>query len=75
MPTSITLNKNIEKIVIGLKKLDAQDQQSILAQINATLMLKKGIPKFANPSKGLKPLTMAQIDCIKHKSRHQKTNA
>jgi hypothetical protein len=34
-------------------------------------MLKKGIPKFANPPKGVKPLTMAQIDSIKHKSRKQ----
>jgi hypothetical protein len=75
MPTTATLNKDIEKIVAGLKKLDTQDQQSILAQINATLMLKKGIPKFANPPKGLKPLTMAQIDSIKHKSRKQKANA
>lgn len=75
MPTTTTLNKNIEKIVAGLKKLDTQDQQSILAQINATLLLKKGVPKFANPPKGLKPLTMAQIDSIKHKSRKQITNA
>jgi hypothetical protein len=75
MPTTTTLNKDIEKIVAGLKKLDTQDQQSILAQINATVMLKKGIPKFANPPKGLKSPTMAQIDSIKHKSRKQKTNA
>ena len=74
MPTA-TLNKNIEKIVAGLKKLDTQDQQSILAQINATLMLKKSVPNFANPPKGLKPLTMAQIDSIKHKVRKQKINA
>jgi hypothetical protein len=75
MPTTTTLNKDIEKIVAGLKKLDTQDQQSILAQINATVMLKEGIPKFTNPPKGLKPPTMAQIDSIKHKSRKQKTNA
>ncbi len=69
MPVKTTLNKNIEKIVAGLKKLDAQDQQSILAQINATLMLKRGVPNFANPPKGLKLLTMAQINSIKHKAR------
>ncbi len=74
MPTT-TLNKNIEKIVAGLKKLDKEDQQAILAQINATLMLKKGVPNFANPPKGLKPLTMVQIDSIKHKARKQKINA
>lgn len=74
MPTTI-VNTSIDKIVAGLKKLDAQDQQSILAQINATLLLKKGIPKLANPPKGLKTLTMAQIDSIKHKSRKKKVNA
>jgi hypothetical protein len=59
----------LKKIVVGLKKLDNQDQQSVLAQINATLLLKKGVPNFANPPKGLKPLTMAQIDSIKHRAR------
>lgn len=72
---NITLNTNIDKIIAGLKKLDLQDQQFILAQINATIMLKKGIPKFANPPKSLKPLTITQIDSIKHKSRKQKLNA
>ncbi len=75
MPTDTILNKNLEKIISGLKKLDVKYQQSILAQINATLLLKKGIPKFSNPSKSVKPLTMAQIDSIKHKSRKQKANA
>jgi hypothetical protein len=65
-----TRNKvdNIKGIIAGLKKLNSQEQQSILAQINATIMLKKGIPTIAKTT-GLKPLTMAQIDSIKHKSR------
>ncbi len=68
MQTSITIDENLKAIVAGLKKLNNQEQQSIFAQINATLMLKKGIPKIANTD-GVKPLTMAQIDSIKHKSR------
>ncbi len=68
MQTSIKVDENLKAIVTGLKKLNNQEQRSILAQINATLMLKKGIPKIANID-GLKPLTMAQIDSIKHKSR------
>ena len=75
MQSTNSLNKNIEKIIAGLKKLDMQEQQSILAQINATVILKKGVPKFATLPKDLKPLTMAQIDSIKHKSRKQKVNA
>lgn len=34
-------NKNIQKIVRGLNKLDDREQRSILAQINATILLKK----------------------------------
>lgn len=75
MPTTSSQNKDIEKIIAGLKKLDTQEQQSILAQINATVMLKNGVPKFATLPKGLKPLTMAQIDSIKHKARKEKVHA
>jgi hypothetical protein len=68
MQTSINVDDNLKGIISGLKKLNSQEQQSILVQINATIMLKKGIPTIAK-TKGLKPLTMAQIDSIKHKSR------
>lgn len=68
MQTSINVDDNLKGILAGLKKLNSQEQQSILAQINATIMLKKGIPTIAKTT-GLKPLTMAQIDSIKHKSR------
>ena len=62
-------NKNIQKIVRGLNKLDDQEQRSILAQINATILLKKGVPIFTNPPKGLKTPTLSQIDKIKHQAR------
>ena len=69
MSASIIENKNIQKIISGLNKLDDQDQLSILAQINATLLLKKGVSSFTNPPKGLKPSTLSQIDKIKHQAR------
>jgi hypothetical protein len=75
MSTTKILNNDIEKIIAGLKKLNKEEQQSILAQINATLILRKGVPNFANPPKNLKSLTMAQIDSIKHKSRNKKVHA
>ncbi len=75
MTYTLTSKKNIVKIAARLEKLDMQEQQSILAQINATIILKKGIPKIANPAKDLKPLTMAQIDAIKHKARKLKPHA
>ena len=69
MSAAIIENKNIQKIISGFKKLDDQEQLSILAQINATLLLNKGIPSFTNPRKGLKPPTLSQIDNIKHRAR------
>jgi hypothetical protein len=68
MQATINSEENLKGIIAGLKKLNKEEQQSILAQINATIMLKKGIPNIAKTN-GIKPLTMAQIDSIKHKSR------
>ena len=69
MSAAIIENKNIQKIVSGLYKLDDQEQLSILAQINATILLKKGVPSFTKPPKGLKPPALSQIDKIKHQAR------
>ena len=69
MSAAIIKNKNIQKIISALNKLDDQEQLSILAQINATLLLKKGVSSFTNPPKGLKPPTLSQIDNIKHRAR------
>ena len=75
MPATITANKNISKIINSLEKLNDEEQLSILAQINATIILKKGVPFFTNPPKGLKPPTLSQIDNIKHKIRKEKVHA
>ena len=64
-------NTTIEKIVDAVEKLSSQEQRALLAQVNATVLLKKGVPKISNPPKSLKPLTMTQIDRIKHKVRKQ----
>jgi len=37
--------------------------------------LKKDIPTFTNPIKGLKPPTLSQIDNIKHTLRKEKVHA
>ncbi len=75
MSAAIIENKNIQKIVSGLNKLDDQEQRSILAQINATILLKKGVTSFTNPPKGLKSPTLSQIDIIKHRARKEKLHA
>lgn len=71
MAILLTSNETIEKIVDAVEKLNSQEQRALLAQVNATLLLKKGMPKISNPSKPLKPLTMRQIDGFKHKVRKQ----
>ena len=68
-----TVNSTIEKIVSELKDLQTLEQKEILTQIRIMKMKNKLPPFLSKPPKGLKPLTMAQIDKIKHKSR--KNNA
>lgn len=75
MSSTLIANKNISKIINSLEKLDDKEQLSILAQINATIILKKGVPSFTSPTKGLKPPTLSQIDSIKHKVRKEKVHA
>ncbi len=75
MTSALVPNKNISKIISRLEKLDDTEQLSILAQINATIILKKGILSFTNPPDGLKPPTLSQIDNIKHKVRKEKVHA
>lgn len=41
MSAAIIENKKLQKIISSLNKLDDQEQLSILAQINATQLLKK----------------------------------
>lgn len=61
MSAAIIENKKLQKIISSLNKLDDQEQLSILAQINATQLLKKGVPSFTNPPKGLYPPTLSQL--------------
>ena len=71
MAILLTYNDTIEKIIDAVEKLNSQEQRALLAQVNATVLLRKGVPKISNPAKFVKPLTMIQIDGIKHKARKQ----
>jgi len=64
-------NSTIESIIRELSKLDLYEQKEFLAQLKAKRLLKRKRKSLANPVKGSKPLTMAQIDLIKHESRKQ----
>ncbi|MGC4037714.1 MAG: hypothetical protein QM764_17260 [Chitinophagaceae bacterium] len=65
-------NVTIESIVEELSKLDSIEQKEFLAQLRAKRLLKRKRKALANPPKGLKPLTMTQIDRVKHASRKLK---
>lgn len=73
MSIVLTFNSTIEKIVSELEELPNLEQKEILTQIRIMKMKNKLPASLAKPPKGLKPLTMAQIDKIKHESR--KSNA
>jgi len=66
MAKIIAFNATIKKIVSEVEKFDEIEQKSILASIRARQILKKPIKHIAAISK---PLSMATIDSIKHKSR------
>ncbi len=69
MAILLTLNENIEQIVVEAEKLTDLEQKEILAYLR-TLNSKKGKRKpVAKPAKGAKPLSMEEIDRIKHESR------
>lgn len=70
--TSIIEN-TIEDIISEVRKLDALEQKAILAYIKARRLHAKKNISLARYGKGIKPLTMAEINKIKHLSR--KTNA
>jgi hypothetical protein len=73
MATVLTFNETLGSIVDELEKMSPIEQKQILAFIKAKRIKKEPRISFINPEKGLKPLTMAQIDKIKHDSR--KTHA
>ncbi len=69
MPALSSVNNTITDIVNELKKLDSLEQKEFLAQLRAKRYLRGKSKPLANPTKSIKPLTMAEIDKIKHLSR------
>jgi hypothetical protein len=72
MSIVLASNNTIESIVKEVRKLSTIEQKEVLAQIRMKKMMNEKHKPLANPPKGLKPLTMAQIDKIKHDSRRVK---
>ena len=71
MALIINLNKATEELLEEVDKLDVMEVQSVLAYVRALNLKKRKRKLIARPEKGVKPLTMAQIDKIKHEVRKQ----
>lgn len=67
MTIVLTLNETLQKILNIVEKMDEPEQKSLLAALNAKRYLKS--KNYPRPTKGIKPLTMKQIDDIKHEVR------
>jgi len=66
MSAIVAFNATMKNIVSEIEKLNRTEQQSVLAYLRAKGLQKLPVRNFALKSK---PLSMATIDAIKHKSR------
>ena len=66
----LTGNSIIQEIVAEVKQLDELEQQILLTRLRVKKMAKKKRKPLAR-AVGVKPLTMEEIDWIKHESRKQ----
>jgi len=68
MAVIIDLNETLLKMIVEAEKLTEPEQREALAFINALNYEKKKRKPIAK-TKGLKPVSMEEIDRIKHESR------
>lgn len=71
MALIIQLNKTVEELLQEVDKLEPMEKESVLAYARALNLKRKKRKPIAQPEKDVKPLTMSQIDKIKHLSRKQ----
>lgn len=71
MALIINLNKTIEELLHEVDKLEPLEKESVLAYVRTLNLKRKKRKPIAQPEIGVKPLTMAQIDKIKHIVREQ----
>ena len=69
MALALTINGTIKNIVKELAKLSSLEQEEVLAQLRAARLARKPAKSFAKPAKGIKPLSLEEIDRIKHEVR------
>lgn len=69
MALIINLSKITKELLQEIDRLEQTEKQSVLAYARALNLKRKKRKPIARPEKGIKPLTMAQIDKIKHEVR------
>jgi hypothetical protein len=69
MAIVLTLNENLEQIIIEAERLTELEQKEVLAYVRTLNLNKKKRKAISKPVKGLEPLSMEEIDRIKHESR------
>jgi hypothetical protein len=71
MALIIQLNKTTEELLHEVEKLEQIEKESVLAYVRALNLRRTKSKPMANPEKGVRPLSLAQIDKIKHEVRKQ----
>ena len=65
-----TLNSDTTKLLMEeIEKIDAADQKMLLRQLKIKAWLRAAPQPVVTYKKGSKPMSMSQIDAIKHKAR------
>ncbi|HEY5405437.1 MAG TPA: hypothetical protein VIJ92_00055 [Ginsengibacter sp.] len=67
----IIKNKTTEELLREVDMLEPLEKESVLAYVRTLNLKRKKRKSIASPEKNTKPLTMAQIDKIKHITRKQ----
>ena len=71
MAIIINLNKTTEELLWEVDMLEPLEKESVLAYVRTLNLKRKKRKSIAQPEKNTKPLTMDQIDKIKHITRKQ----
>lgn len=69
MAIIIQLNKTIEELLKEVDQLEALEKESVLAYARAFNLKRKKRKPISQPEKNVKPVTLSEIDKIKHLSR------
>lgn len=74
MAIIIQLNKTIEELLKEVDRLEPLEKESVLAYARAFNLKRKKRKPIAQPEKNIKPITLQEIDKIKHLSRKKYAN-